>query len=431
VGLAADLAFETDADGRFVFIMPEQALGWPIGMLLGQPSEVLLGDDGATSAFNPFRPTAEVRRRRAWLRRYDGSLATMALSVAPLHDAAGGILGARGIGIDLTDDDAQSSQIASRLRRGEVLDHILSRVGQEATAEQMMDAALWAMIHTLGAAGAAVVAPGAEGMPTRILHQRGPGASAILATADRLLATQDGAAAEAAGPDGRPVLAVRCHTRFGTNAGLVIWRAATVRPWDRDDAMIAGSAAGIVRMILEYEAVQEEMAHQARTDPLTGLLNRRAFLEEMQRQTARLDREAAPGTMMYIDLDGFKAVNDSLGHAVGDAMLIRLSDMLRRLVRPSDLVARLGGDEFAVWLSGVDQMTAAERADNLCKTAPVELGAVAPEAFASLGLSIGVAMRKPGSQESVEALVRRADMAMYGVKRAGRNHWRVATEGDA
>jgi diguanylate cyclase (GGDEF)-like protein len=195
--------------------------------------------------------------------------------------------------------------------------------------------------------------------------------------------------------------------------------------------MIAGSAAGIVRMILEYEAVQEEMAHQARTDPLTGLLNRRAFLEEMQRQTARLDREAAPGTMMYIDLDGFKAVNDSLGHAVGDAMLIRLSDMLRRLVRPSDLVARLGGDEFAVWLSGVDQMTAAERADNLCKTAPVELGAVAPEAFASLGLSIGVAMRKPGSQESVEALVRRADMAMYGVKRAGRNHWRVATEGDA
>src|SRR5689334_17391639 len=119
VGLAADLAFETDADGRFVFIMPEQALGWPIGMLLGQPSDVLLGDDGTTPVFNPFRPMAEVRRRRAWLRRYDGSLATMALSVAPLLDAAGGITGARGIGIDLTDDDAQSSQIASRLRRGE------------------------------------------------------------------------------------------------------------------------------------------------------------------------------------------------------------------------------------------------------------------------------------------------------------------------
>src|SRR5690348_13826852 len=100
VGLAADLAFETDAGGRFVFIMPEQALGWPIGMLLGQPSELLLGDDGTTSMFNPFRPTAEMRRRRAWLRRYDGSLATMAISVAPLVDAAGCVTGARGIGID-------------------------------------------------------------------------------------------------------------------------------------------------------------------------------------------------------------------------------------------------------------------------------------------------------------------------------------------
>src|SRR3954452_21822053 len=232
-------------------------------------------------------------------------------------------------------------------------------------------------------------------------------------------------------PDGRLVLGVGCHTRFGANAGLAIWRAAKARPWDREDTLIAGSAASIVRMILEYEAVQEEMAHQARTDPLTGLLNRRAFLEEMARQTAPLDREAAPGTLMFIDLDGFKAVNDSLGHAVGDTVLIRLADMLRRLVRPSDLVARLGGDEFAVWLGGVDHMTAAKRADHLCKTAPLELGGVAPETFASLGLSIGIARRKPGSQENIEDLMRRADMAMYGVKRAGRNHWRVSTEGDA
>jgi diguanylate cyclase (GGDEF)-like protein len=431
VVLAADLAFETDASGRFVLVIPDQALGWPVGSLIGQLAELLLGDDGANPVFNPFRPGMEVRRRRAWLRRYDGSLAAMAISVAPLRDAAGCVAGARGIGIDLTDCDAQSSQIAGRLRRGEVLDHILSRVGQEAAAEQMMDAALWALTHTLGAEGAAVIARGTDGVPSRILHQRGPGAAATLDTADGLLAGQDGEAADATAPDGRMVLAIGCHTRFGASAGLVIWRAARARAWDREDTPIATSAASIVRMILEYEAVQQEMAQQARTDPLTGLLNRRAFLETMQRQTTRLDREAAPGTLLFIDLDGFKAVNDSQGHAVGDAVLIRLADMLRRLVRPSDLVARLGGDEFAIWLGGVDQMTAAERAEQLCRTAPAELGGVAPGAFAGLGLSVGIALRSPGSRESIEDLMRRTDMAMYDVKRAGRNHWRVSTEGDA
>jgi diguanylate cyclase (GGDEF)-like protein len=290
----------------------------------------------------------------------------------------------------------------------------------------MMDAVLWALIHMLGAEGSAVIGGLSEDAPVEVLHECGPGAAAVLPAAMRLVAQPTMEPACLINLDGRFVLAVRCSTRFGVNAGLAIWRNANGRPWDLEDRLLAASAVNIVRMILEYEAVQREMAQQARTDPLTGLLNRRAFLDEVRRHLVRLDREAEAGTLMFVDLDAFKAVNDRFGQAVGDQVLVHVADMLRRLVRPSDLIARLGGDEFAVWLSGADHMTAAERADQLCKQAPPEIQEILPEPFVDLGVSIGIATRRTASPELIEDLMRRADMAINEVKRNGRRHWRVS-----
>jgi diguanylate cyclase (GGDEF)-like protein len=431
VSLAADLAFETDAQGRFVFLTPDTVLGWPSSSLIGQPSERLTDDDGAAATINPFCPTIEIRRHRVWLCCANGRLALVTISAVPLYNVAGQVVGARGIGIDMTDSDAGSMQIAGRLRRGQVLHYILLQVKQETDVDSMMDAGLGALVHALGAEGAAAIGAVSKGVEIGVLHACGPGASDILEAASRLMASRGAEAAGVTTPDGRSVLAIGCDTRSDLPAGLAVWRAAGSRPWDQDDTALAESAVCIIRMVLEYEALQREMTHQARTDPLTGLLNRRAFLEEMRRQIARLDRESEPGTLMFVDMDAFKLVNDRLGHGVGDEVLVHLADVLRKLVRPFDLITRLGGDEFAVWLSGADHMTAAERADYLCKTAPEELQAVLPEAFPKLGVSVGIATRRAGSHESIEDLTRRADMAMYEVKRSGRRHWRVSLlEGD-
>jgi len=186
----------------------------------------------------------------------------------------------------------------------------------------------------------------------------------------------------------------------------------------------------LIRMVLEHEAIQQEMARQARTDPLTGLLNRRAFLEEMTRHIDRLDREEQPGTLLFADLDDFKPVNDQLGHEVGDQVLQRTGRILRDTVRPSDLVARLGGDEFALWMDGADHMTAAERADHLCSEVPRELREIAGDGINPPSVSIGIATREAGSHEPVDNLLRRADQAMYTVKRGGRGHWHVASEAE-
>jgi diguanylate cyclase (GGDEF)-like protein len=181
-------------------------------------------------------------------------------------------------------------------------------------------------------------------------------------------------------------------------------------------------------MVLEHVAIQMEMQRQARTDPLTGLLNRRAFMEELHRHIERLEREEQPGTLMFCDLDFFKPVNDRLGHEVGDQVLMRTAELLRKAVRPTDLVARLGGDEFAVWMNGADHMTAAERAEHLCTEVPRELREIACDGAPSPSVSIGIATREAGSDEPADNLLRRADQAMYEVKRTGRGHWYVATE---
>lgn len=428
LGLAADFAFETDEWGRFVFVTPDPALGWPAASLIGQPAEMLLTDPTGMTGFNPFRPTATLRRRRIWLRRADRGMACLSFAAAPLFDPEGRILGARGVGIDITEQDGQDARAAAALRRGEVVDHILRCMRQEVLAPRMMQAVLDGLASALGAEGASVVDIIGGGSGAVLLHRAGEGAEAVIDTAAWLLRDDAANPSQAVAADGRQVLACTCQTRFGEHAGVVLWRLPGARGWDSEDHVLAASAAAIVRVVLEQEAIQREMVRQARTDPLTGLMNRRAFLEELTRHIDRLDREELPGTLMFADLDNFKLLNDRLGHETGDKALCVVASLLREACRPTDLIARLGGDEFAIWLNGADHMTAAERAERLRVDGPRKLVAVTGPDGAALTMSIGIATRRAGGGEEIEALIRRADGAMYEVKRFGRGHWRVARE---
>jgi diguanylate cyclase (GGDEF)-like protein len=422
VRLASDLAFETDADGRFVFIFADPILGW--SDLIGQRSDMLL-DEAGGQTLDPFRPNLAIRSQIVWIRRGDGSMVCMSFSADPLVDGNGRITGSRGTAKDVTEPSARHAKIAAKLLRGEVLDYILWCVAQEVLAPRMMNAALLALTNAVAAEGADVVAVDEQGR-MELVHESGPASPSVYEAAVATFVEHGIGPNKAVTADGQLVLAVGCQTRFGANAVLAIWRTAGSRPWDYDDTLLVGSAARIIRMILEHEAIQREMGRQARTDPLTGLLNRRAFLEELQRHIDRLDREDAPGTLMFADLDSFKEVNDRLGHDKGDQTLVLVAKILRDLLRPVDLIARLGGDEFAVWMSGVDHLTAAERAEHLRAIVPGEVAALLGEAIPGLGMSIGIACRRGGGHESIESLLHRADVAMYGVKRGGRGNWRVS-----
>ncbi len=425
VHLSADLAFETDAQGRFVFIAPETAVGWPAAMLVGQPAALLLADSAGQIGFDPFRPTVRTRGRRAWLKRPDGSPVCLVFSAAPLLDAQGQVVGARGVGQDITEQDIHESRLAATLRRSQVVEHILACMHEEVHAARMMKAALGAMVTAVGAEGCAVIDLLGDGVQASLLHQIGVPSAAVLHTAMSLLESNPSSQSDAMSNDGRWTMVCPAHISGTQAAALAIWRDLGGRPWDSDDRMLAASVNSIIRVVLQHEAMQRDITEQARTDSLTGLLNRRAFIDEMGRRIDRLGREGQPGTVLYLDLDGFKQLNDLRGHDVGDEALCLVADMLRDTVRPSDLVARLGGDEFAIWMDGADDLTAAERAEHLTITAPRAMRELAGGHDIRLGMSIGIATRWPTTRESLDETLQRADQAMYQAKRAGRGQWRA------
>ena len=163
-----------------------------------------------------------------------------------------------------------------------------------------------------------------------------------------------------------------------------------------------------------------QLAWQARHDPLTGLANRRAFEERIEQAVRAHRRSGDQITLFYIDLDHFKAVNDSCGHAAGDKLLGELGVLLKGRLRAEDEVFRIGGDEFAAILRGCGSEDARRIAEGLC-------AAIADHAFECegrrfrVGASIGLARMDPDLQEA-DALMIAADQACYAAKHGGRGH---------
>ena len=171
--------------------------------------------------------------------------------------------------------------------------------------------------------------------------------------------------------------------------------------------------------ISERKQAEAQREYESRHDALTGLLNRRALLETLPIAQARATRNERSLALLFIDLDGFKAVNDTLGHEAGDRLLAEIAARLRGAVRKTDSVFRLAGDEFTVLLEGLGDagcahVAAAKIIDAVGQ--PVPIGA----ASAEVGASIGLALFAPGGQAGPEQLIREADEHMYQAKRAGK-----------
>ncbi|MDQ1746963.1 MAG: diguanylate cyclase [Frankiaceae bacterium] len=179
--------------------------------------------------------------------------------------------------------------------------------------------------------------------------------------------------------------------------------------------LVVGRMTGLNRALISSTV---ELKSRACTDSLTGLANRDVFHKRLGKALSRPERRHGEPGILFIDLDDFKEINDTLGHAAGDELLRIVADRLRSVVRPADLVARLGGDEFGVLLDQVSSHAAAVMVANRAVEAligPVEIDGHELR----VGASVGVALRQNGS--NVDSLMRQADLAMYTAKANGKN----------
>jgi len=176
----------------------------------------------------------------------------------------------------------------------------------------------------------------------------------------------------------------------------------------------------------------QDLARQARTDPLTGLANRLVLERALEREWARANREERPLALVALDLDGFKLLNDNRGHVVGDNCLVDVAKELRGVCRrPADFAARLGGDEFVLFLPETDERGAilvAERARLAIRALELSSGPGAALVTASLGVAAAIPHRQ---EEEASHLLHKADVALYSAKRGGRDRVALASEEDA
>lgn len=217
------------------------------------------------------------------------------------------------------------------------------------------------------------------------------------------------------------------EAQFRRKDGRIIWCSINAR-FTHDQAGDVIGIEGISRDVTELKNLETQLRHLARHDSLTGLVNRMVLMEHAHHALARARRNGTPVGLLFLDLDGFKEINDGLGHHVGDAVLVAVAERIRRQLRETDVAARLGGDEFVVLLDGDPDEGAVAVARRIIEA--LRQPFTIEDNILHLSTSIGIALF-PDHGDNAEGLLRRADEAMYLAKAGGKDRYALAATQNA
>ena len=433
VEISADIAWECDGAGRFVFVSGRGVAGHDATALIGTLAATLLHDAGVGLS-DPFTSNYSANLADCWLVASDGAQVCYEMSTMPMFDEDGARIGVRGVGRDVTSARLRDSEAAQISARERLVAFVIDTIRGTAESRLVLARAVDVMRRAARAQGASIL--NVEPRPDGATLSKAASAGPLPSDDDlkQMAAWLNYDAKETRlESQGWSWLAYRTAYDGAMNGMLLVGRelGSDQEEWEDEAFSLLCAVEPHLGVVLKQAGDHERLEHQSRTDPLTGLLNRRAFLSELSTALGRAARRRRPGSLLYIDLDNFKPINDRLGHPAGDQVLIDVAHMMTSRTRAYDLVARLGGDEFAIWLDEADSSIGERRANELIQAA-VHLTPTGADRTMPLGMSVGMALYQPdtaqGVLETADGLVKRADVAMYSVKHKGKGILAIAEE---
>jgi len=429
---SSDFSWQTDENGVFSFVSPRGALGFSAKALNGRSSLSLMqqGDDGTA----PFITRQTVENAEIQMHGANGDIRHCRVHAVPVYDRANNWRGARGVCTDVTEVLLRQQALDAMRARD---DHIRSIV--EATQHTLdPDHAFGEVARIIAGAMAvqhcAVLAVD-NGDAVRLLGASAstgwPPPEALLNGLCKACAAPDAASENTLDFQDADFFHQAITVAHGGAVNGAIWlrREKSSNPAEVSGLprSLAQSAANHVGIAIAHANQLRMLNNLSRTDELTGLLNRRAFTQDLQQRHAHRFRVQRPAALLYVDVDNFKPVNDTHGHATGDMVLREIARLLQRESRAGDRAARLGGDEFALWLEDTDENGARIKAQHLLDAVPALRRAVGLAAQDKpIGLSIGVAVVDPKNPEALDQTMQRADAAMYQVKHADKGGFYIS-----
>lgn len=432
---SSDFSWQTDENGAFTFVSAKGALGYSAQALNGRRSQDLFVEPSTAQTKNPFVCRTPLEDVEITLKDANGDVRFCRVDALPVYDKHNQWRGARGVSTDITDAKRQNQALEFMRQRELQARAIIEAANKSLDPVQAFNEAAALLAKSSGVSHCAIL--GLDNKKRlRILGSSEPGAGnhpSVLSRIEleildlqyrldcnpidftenglthQILFTMHGGA-----PNG----VIWLQTPAGVTGGELPFT-----PSEAGHRTLAQTVAGSLGIAIAHDNQMRRLAELSRTDELTGLLNRRAFMEDLHQRHGHMYRVSRMGALLYIDLDNFKPVNDLYGHEAGDRVLKEFASILAGNSRIGDLCARLGGDEFAIWLEDTDAGGAGIKARHLIDEAKklYRLAGVAPKpGIPGLGLSVGIAIADPHYPEQLPELIRRADEVMYQVKRQGK-----------
>ena len=453
-----DIAFDLDPYGRFSFVTPPSAFGIRVEDWAGLPAQHFFWSDGVLPYRSPLdapqkidlTPPLPPQTARfesvkvmlpnekdyfldfdmEYLRDEEGMLTAIRGTCRNVSNRVEAVKNASLLGLRLS----VQNRVTDILNKADNADELMDKASK--TVRDILRAdSVWMLVdYGRGLIPTAVEGESLSGVDLddvwRAAHEGGQN-SACDSGAD-IHASSGGFAGKGLKTypvDGQDLLMIVLAPSGQHKGIMLVSRQTDVNPWSAQELDLMEAIGDMLTATLGKAMMFDRLQKLSNSDVLTNSLNRRAFMEAVDRRLHYQERTQLTGALIFIDLDYFKEVNDNLGHKAGDQVLQKMVDGINKMIRPCDYVGRYGGDEFIIWLEDVDSQIAMDKAQSflaLVLKVKEELHVEFGTNDTRLSASIGVAMSIPGAGDSFDSLAQLADKVLYDVKQFGKHGVKLA-----